>query len=654
MLMPQHKSTIAALFLLFSLALVWPAGVAGATQPPPAPTAVQELLSDLDDVQALEAFFDGVVAAQRAAFPVAGMTIAVVKDGELLFAKGYGYADVAHQIPVDASETLFRPGSVSKLFIWTAMMQQVEIGVLDLDTDVNEYLDFEIPAAFDQPITLRHLMTHTPGFEDQGLGLYVRSADDLAPLADYLANNIPERVFPPGEIIAYSNYGASLAAYIVERVTGVPFYEYVEQHIFQPLGMDDSTFRQPVPSELATDLSNGYLYRQGRFEERDFEVIQSYPAGSLSSTATDMARFMIAHLQDGRLGEARILEEETAHQMKEIAFSHDPRLPGWGTGFSVAERAGLRLVGHGGDTTYFHSELALLPGEDVGLFVSTNTDRGTLARFHLMEAFLDRYFVELEPEQPQPSSDFLQRAGDYAGAYYPARGNFSSIEKFLALLQPAQVQSTEDGLLRVTGILGPTPTYWVERAPNLFAPVGGELPATATLLFEEDEDGDKIEYLYFEQSAYIKQPLYGSPTFNYALLGLSVLFFMMMAIAVPAATLTHRRYRQTAPQQIPNHSRDAIIARWLAWLLALLNLIFLVGFFITVSDLNNVIFGLPPALEALLLVPWLSAVLSLAILAFAALAWLRRYWTVWGRIFYTLFALVVLAYHWFLWFWNFL
>lgn len=639
--------TLLPLSLALLLAFFLPAPVSGAIQPPTP-------IADLDDVQALEDFFDGLAAAQRDAYPVAGMTISVVKDGELLFAKGYGYADVENQIPVDADETLFRPGSVSKLFVWTAMMQQVEAGTLDLDTDVNEYLDFQIPNTFEQPITLRHLMTHTPGFEDQGLGLYVRSADERAPLGDYLAQNIPARVFPPGEIIAYSNYGASLAAYIVERVTEMPFYEYVEQHIFQPLGMEDSTFRQPVPPELMSDLSGGYQYQQGRFEKRNFEVIQSYPAGSLSSTATDLARFMIAHLQDGRFGETRILQEQTARQMKEMAFAHDPRLPGWGTGFSVAERDGLRLVGHGGDTSYFHSELAMLPDEGVGLFVSTNTDRGTFARFHFMEAFLERYFVEVAPERPQPPSDFAQRADAYAGAYYPARMNFSSIEKILSLLQPAQVQPTEDGLLRVTGVLGPTPTYWVERAPNVFSPVGGELPASATLMFEEGETGDQIEYLYFEQSAYIKQPLYASPAFNYALLGLSVLFFVTMVIAVPTATLTHRRYRQTAPQQIPAHPRGARTARWLAWLLALFNLIFLIGFFITVSDLNNVIFGLPPTLEALLLVPWLSAVLSFIVVVFAVLAWLRHYWTLWGRVFYTLFALTTLAYLWFLRFWNFL
>ncbi len=645
MLMPKHNLTIVALLVLLALTLVLPAGVANATQPPTA---------DIDDVEALEDFFDGLAAAQRDAYPVAGVTISVVKDGELLFAKGYGYADVENQVPVDADETLFRPGSVSKLFVWTAMMQQVEAGTLDLDTDVNEYLDFQIPNTFEQPITLRHLMTHTPGFEDQGLGLYVRSADELAPLGDYLAQNVPARVFPPGEIIAYSNYGASLAAYIVQRVTGAPFYEYVEQHIFQPLGMENSTFRQPVPSELASDLAGGYQYQQGRFEERNFEVIQSYPAGSLSSTATDIARFMIAHLQDGRFGETHILQEETARQMKEIAFAHDPRLPGWGTGFSIAQRDELRLVGHGGDTTYFHSELAILPAEGVGIFVSTNTDRGTFARFHLMEAFLERYFIQTEPQPPQPPSDFSQRADAYAGTYYPARMNFSSIEKILLLLQPVQVQPTEDDLLSVSGVLGPTPTYWVEREPNLFAPVGGELPASATLMFEESEAGDQIEYLYFEQSAYIKQPLYGSPAFNYALLGLSVLLFVTMAIAVPAATLTHRRYRQTAPQQITHHPRGARVARWLAWLLALLNLIFLVGFFISVSDLNNVIYGLPSTLQALLLVPWLSAILSLTVVAFAVLAWLRRYWTVWGRVFYTLFALAALAHLWFLWFWNFL
>ncbi len=119
----------------------------------------------------LEAFLDGVLAAEMRSHSIASATVSVVKDGELFFAKGYGYADRESRRPVDPERTLFRPGSISKLFTWTAVMQLVEQGKIDLDADVNEYLtDFRIPDTFPEPITMEHLMTHTPGFEDGGLG----------------------------------------------------------------------------------------------------------------------------------------------------------------------------------------------------------------------------------------------------------------------------------------------------------------------------------------------------------------------------------------------------------------------------------------------------------------------------------------------------
>ncbi|MFV9630163.1 MAG: serine hydrolase domain-containing protein [Methanosarcinales archaeon] len=197
------------------------------------------------DPQELEAFIDGVMVAQMEAYYIPGATISVVKDGELFFAKGYGYADMEYGKPVIANETLFRIGSVSKLFTWTAVMQLAEQGKLDLNADVNTYLtDFKIPDTYPEPITLAHLMTHTAGFEDYHR-IFARSADDIEPLGEYLANNMPARVRPPGEFIAYSNYGTSLAGYIVEEVSSMPFDVYIEENIYKPLDIQRSTFRQP-------------------------------------------------------------------------------------------------------------------------------------------------------------------------------------------------------------------------------------------------------------------------------------------------------------------------------------------------------------------------------------------------------------------------
>src|SRR6185503_254232 len=191
----------------------------------------------------VESFLDGLVPLQIAKDNIAGATISVVKDGKLLFAKGYGYADVKNKKVVSAQGTLFRPGSISKLFTWTAVMQLFEQGKLDLDKDVNTYLDFKIPDAFGKPITLKNIMTHTPGFEEQIKDLFT-VGNSKPDLGQYLKTHIPGRVFPPGTVPAYSNYATAVAGYIVERVSGRPFEEYVAENILKPLKMTHSTFTQ--------------------------------------------------------------------------------------------------------------------------------------------------------------------------------------------------------------------------------------------------------------------------------------------------------------------------------------------------------------------------------------------------------------------------
>src|SRR5216684_351792 len=180
------------------------------------------------------AWLDGFMPMQLEREDIAGAVVLVVKDGKVLLAKGYGYKDVAKKIPVTPDSTLFRPGSISKLFTWTAVMQLVEQGKLDLDRDVNDYIDFKIPATYPQPITLRHIMTHTPGFEETIQELFVANASQLKPLDAYLKEHMPARIFPPGTTPAYSNYAATLAGYIVERASGQNFNDYVDEHVFKP------------------------------------------------------------------------------------------------------------------------------------------------------------------------------------------------------------------------------------------------------------------------------------------------------------------------------------------------------------------------------------------------------------------------------------
>ncbi|MGH9816578.1 MAG: serine hydrolase domain-containing protein, partial [Candidatus Acidiferrales bacterium] len=356
----------------------------------------------------LEAFLDGIMSAHMQAQEIPTAVVAVVKDGKLFFSKGYGYADREKRTPVDPERTLFRPGSVSKLFTWTAAMQLHERGQLDLDADVNTYLkDFRIPATFPEPITMKHLLTHTPGFEDGALGyLFVRNAEKIVPLSQSLAAHIPQRVRPPGTYSSYSNYGTALAGLIVANISGMSFEDYIDKNILAPLGMTHSTFREPLPEALAADMATGYKHQSGIYKKQDFEFIANFgPAGGLSASANDMARFMLAHLQLGRLGDARILEEATARQMHSQLYTLDPRLSGMAYGFYETRVNGVRMIGHGGDTLWFHTNLALLPEHNLGIYVSYVT-HGSRARSELLKAFMDRYFPQQAAALPAPPDDF--------------------------------------------------------------------------------------------------------------------------------------------------------------------------------------------------------------------------------------------------------
>jgi len=318
-----------------------PAKVLGQVEELPAPASTHELTAE--DVAT---FLDGYVPGQIERQDIAGAVVIIVKDGQVLYGHGYGYSDVEKKKPVSVDDTLFRPGSVSKLFTCTAVMQLVEQGKLDLDRDVNDYIDFKIPATFPEPITLRRIMTHTTGFEEWDKELFVGSAADMEPSGAAMREHLPARVFAPGAMPAYSNYAMSLAGYIVERVSGERFEDYITKHILGPLGMTHATFVQPLPSGLAPLMSKGYDL--GSSKPKDFEFVNGIPAGAMSVSAGDIAKFMVAHLQNGRYGDAQILRPETAQLMHSRAFGVMPELEGMALAFFQEDENGHNNIGHGG------------------------------------------------------------------------------------------------------------------------------------------------------------------------------------------------------------------------------------------------------------------------------------------------------------------
>lgn len=420
----------------------------------------------------LDAWLDGYMPYALKAGDIPGAVVVVVKDGQPLTMRGFGYSDLKTRAPVDPQNTLFRPGSVSKLSTWTAVMQQVQAGKINLDADVNTYLDFKIPPYHGKPIKVRDLMTHTPGFAETAKYLILYGKKAPVSLKQALLRSIPERIYEPGTMPAYSNFGASLAGYIVERVSGEPFEQYVQRHIFAPLGMDHSSFQQPLPANLDRLMSKAY--KPGASDPQPYEVIAMSPAGALASSGADMGKFMIAQLNNG----GPLLNPATAQLMHQNANKPYSALPGMALGFYHEDRNGLNIVGHGGDTVFFHSDLHLLLDKNVGLYISMNSvgkNGGAHAlREELLQEFLDRYYPG--PAQNLPTASTAKAHGEaMAGHYVSSRAGGFNFLRLAALLGESKAWVDKDGYLVVDSITDPSnsPRKWREVGPWLWQEVNG-------------------------------------------------------------------------------------------------------------------------------------------------------------------------------------
>jgi len=423
----------------------------------------------------LETWLDGMVPYALKAGDMAGAVVVVVKDGTVLLEKGYGYADVSMKLRMDPEQTMVRIGSTSKLFTWTAVMQLVEKGQLDLDRNINDYLDFTIPNDFGKPVTLRDLMNHRAGFEEGVKDILWTNPQGVPSNEAYLKEHKRPMLFAPGEVPAYSNYGAALAGYIVERISKEPYERYIERHILVPLGMTHTSFDQPLPERFAALVSRGY--RTASAPPGPYELIVTRPAGSGTTTAADMAHFMIAHLQDGHFGDAEILQADTAKRMHSPSEDAAPGFATMAHGFFRESHNGRTVLGHGGDTIFFHNEFDLLPAEGVGIeFTFNSRGRGEavyLAREALFNGFMDRYFPDSAPLDPPALPTALADAQQIAGRYESSRRVEHGFLTLFYVLQQSVIAANPDGTISVPGMFTPDPETYREIGPQLWRRAGG-------------------------------------------------------------------------------------------------------------------------------------------------------------------------------------
>lgn len=600
----------------------------------------------------LEAFTDSLVPSLMRNHNSPSGAVVIVLDGRVVLAKGYGYQDIGQQIPVDAYRTLFRPGSVAKLLTWIAVMQQVERGRLDIDEDVNTYLtNFKIRDTFEQPVTLRHIMTHTPGFEDGGMGyLIIDDPSRALPLQQAMAVYQPERVNPPGVQTAYSNYGAALAGLIVANVSGIPFSDYVQQNIFDPLGMQRSTFVEPLPPHLVDGMARTYAAEGGRYVAKPFEVIISFsPAGGMSSTATDMAILAMAILNGGEYSGGRILQADTVDTMLRRHFSQDDRLMGMALGFYETERNGVRLLGHDGDTAWFHSELVLDQTHELAYFVSFGGAGGGAVRSTFKNAFYN-YFFPADEKPPQPPADFNERAERFTGSYWFWRSNFSTIEKAFGMADSFEVSSTSNNTLAIR--LGDSAKQYVEIGDNLFREIDSNLTfgggmSPRLIAFQENDAGDVTGFILDEWPfmSLRKKPAFATMGVQKPILYASFLVFLSLVLRA--------LLRFNATNQPPENERRAMRVALSAG--AAHGLVLVAAIWVMQSLMGQLRVEIPLSFKLTLLLPIIATALSVTLLYQSILVWRQSQFSgVLARVHYSLAAACAAYLVWFYNFWNIL
>ena len=521
----RRAMALVVVALLASLSLLTACGStsSSASLPPREPPSGEHQLTAED----VNAWLDGKLPDALKNGDIPGAVVSVVKDGQVVTTRGYGWADTGsaggNPVAVDPQTSLFRVASVSKIPTSIAAMQLVEQGKVDLDADISAYLDFEIERRFDEPLTLRHLLTHSAGFEEQ---ISLTPGTDLEA---YVKNDPPAQVFAPGTTPGYSNYGMALAGYIVQRVSGQPFETYVREHVLEPAGMTTSTYEQPLPKDMADSLGPGYT---STGEEVPFEFMGDFPAGSLTVSTPDFAAFMNAQLSRS----PKLLREETWEQMWSPGLGEDKlgnraKAGEMGLGYFDLSRHGRRVVGHGGDNQGWHSQFELYPEEKTGIFISYNGDGNESSRSlreDLAQGFADRYFPG-DAVKASGGKDSAERARQVAGSYVPSRTFWTTfLSAWIPAYSSVSIEHTGDGKLKVDE------TQLVEVEPWVWRQVDGRGAIAAQV-----KDGKVVSLS--QEPAFTLLPMTLLQQALVPVFGVCLVLLLVVTVAWPVGALRRRR-----------------------------------------------------------------------------------------------------------------
>lgn len=627
----------------------------------PASATVEADTTDLEatglpQIEGLAAKVDSFFEDEMTRLRIPGAVFLMLSDGEMIHRRGYGYANLATQRRVDPATTTWRVGSNSKTVTAAAVAQLAHQGHVELDLDVNRYLrSLHVPATFPEPVTLRHLLTHTGGFDDRLFGSHAATVEEYEPLAAYLSRKLPPRVLPPGEVISYNDHGTSLAGLVVEEVAGTSYADHVRTALFEPLGMTRSTFEAvDLPAPVRENLAVAYRWTGEEHEPYAYDYIIVGPAAGLMTTADDMGRFLAALLGDPEAEAA--LPPEVAEAMLTVQFRHHPKLDdGRGFGFASVEQHGVRTFYKDGQATGFTSRIFLVPEHGIAFFASVNRSIfGTggfneVAGFHrrLTATILNHVFPDShmgtapaeESEPPEVPADFDERADRFEGFYRSMEGSRHTLEKILHLFQgDLRIESAGDGTLAMGS------GRWVELEPRLFQwHEGGPFYRA----FRAGDDG-RMSHLFLGPGAMERIPIRESQAVN-LLAGLAfTVVFLVTLLAWPVAAWLRRRRGHGTQSRLPGLGALSTAAG--------LNLAFLTGFVAVflLNDFQRFYKGVPATLAAVLALPVLAIPVTLAAVWFAVKAWREDAGGGPARVAYTLIVLVLLLFIPFLAQWNLL
>jgi len=598
----------------------------------------------------VESTLDGLVAEALDDHDVPGATVAVV-DGDATLTKGYGVADRETGATVDPSETAVRVGSVSKSVTATALMEQIQRGELDPDVPVAEYVDDAVTP--EQSVTLAELLTHRGGFETSNRGMWYSETGRLRPLGELLREEPQAQVRAPGTVGSYSNFGYALAGQTLAATADEPFHQAVDDVLLDPAGMTASSFRQPLPDGLASNHATGYG-ATGPYRGGEFPLLGLRPAGALSATADDMARFLELHVDGGRVGGEQVLEPGTVDAMHDQWATHHEQLDGMGFGLIEETRGDTRTLWHNGATLSFYSHLVLVPEADFGLFIGLNAANGEAAT-HVVDGVLDEILPAAEPRSLSPDGA-PTRADELAGTYRPLKRSRTWHDKATSVLNAGSVTVSiaDDGALVTEQ--GDNTDRWVEIDPLVF-----QHASDGRRIAFGERDGE-IRFLFRD----------GSPTAlgrvewveQLQLHGILALVTMLGALSAVVGWPSGALYRRLRAEQ----AGTAGDVRWATFLgsrvnraklvaggatLALLGglLVLVVHFAVTpLSVLSD-----PPLTFKLLFVgPLLGLVGTVGSVGYAVRLWLSRTGGRLTRAHYTLVAASLVGLCWLLWNWNLL